>query len=77
MSLEAVEETPHLTVASILDEVWNFVAPGGQEEIEGLTRYIRNPGTAVTTAEARHKIRTWMHARRRAVVMTIPELSPF
>ena len=60
-----------------MDEVWNFVAPGGQEEIEGLTKYIRNPGTAATSAEARMKIKTWLHASRRAVVMSIPDLSPF
>ena len=75
--IEDVDEIPHLTVVIILDEVWNYVAPGGQEEVEGLTRYIRNPGTAATAAEARKKIRTWLHARRRAVVMSIPGLSPF
>ena len=36
--IEDVEETPQLAVVSILDEVWNFVAPCGQEEIEGLTK---------------------------------------
>ena len=46
--LEYVEESTHLTAVSILDEVWNYVAPGGQEEIESLPRYIRNPGTAAT-----------------------------
>ena len=40
-------------MVSILDEVWNYVAPGGQEEVEGLTRYIRNPGTAAPAAAAR------------------------
>ena len=51
--LEDVDESTQLAVVSILDEVWNYVAPGGQEEVEGLTRYIRNPGTASTAAEAR------------------------
>ena len=60
----------------MLDEVWNFVAPGGQEEIEGLTRFIRNPGGANTAEEARKKIRTWILGRKRAVMMQIPELSP-
>ena len=62
--LENVDESTQLTVVSILDEVWNCVAPGGQAEIEGLTTDIKNPGTATTTAEARNRIMTWMHARR-------------
>ena len=74
--LEDVDETIQLTAVSILDEVWNYVAPGGQEELEGLTRYIRNPGGANTAEEARKAIRMWMQARRRAVVMKIPDLSP-
>ena len=67
--LEEVGESTQLTVVSILDEVWNFVAPGGQEEIEGLT--------VATAAEARKIIRTWLLAIRRAVMMSIPDLSPF
>eukprot|EP00975_Prorocentrum_lima_P015720 3336298-Prorocentrum_lima.AAC.1 len=27
----------------ILDTIWDDVAPGGQEELQGLTRYVRNP----------------------------------
>ena len=75
--LEEVDESAHLTAVSILDEVWNYVAPGGQDEIEGLTKYIRSPGTASTATEARSQIRIWMHARKRAVAMSIPDLSPF
>ena len=48
--LDDVEESTQLTVVSILDEVWNFVAPGGQDDIEGLTKYIRSPGAAATAA---------------------------
>ena len=44
--------------------------------MEGLTKYIRNPGGANTAEDARNRIRMWMHARRRAVVMKIPDLSP-
>ena len=42
----------------------------------GLTKYIRNPGSANSAVEARKKIRTWRQARTRAVVMGIPDLSP-
>ena len=38
--LEDVDESTQLTVVSILDEVCNFVAPGGQAEFAGLTKYI-------------------------------------
>ena len=52
---EDVDEGTQLTTTSILDEVWNYVAPGGQEEIESLTRYIRKPGSAATATEAIEK----------------------
>ena len=36
--LEDVDESPQLVAVNILDEVWSYVAPGGQEEVEGLTK---------------------------------------
>ena len=42
--LEDVDDSPQLVAVNILDEVWSFVAPGGQEEVEGLTQYIRRLG---------------------------------
>ena len=75
--LEDTEEGTQLTAPGILSEVWDYVSPGGQEELEGLTKYIRKPGSAATAEEARKTIRTWMLARKRAVVMSIPDLSPY
>ena len=75
--LEDVEESTQVTAPCILSEVWQYVSPGGQEEIEGLTKYIRRLGSAATATEARKTIRTWLHARKRAVVMSIPDLSPY
>ena len=73
--LEDVDDMPQITAVAILDEVWNYVAPGCQEDMEGLTKYVRNPGCANTAAEARPHIRTWVLARRRVTVMHIPYLS--
>ena len=50
---------------------------GGQEEVEGLTKFVRDPGDATTAEEAREKIRLWQQARKRAEMMGIPCLSPY
>ena len=65
----------HLSSVAVLDGVWHYVAPGGQEELEGLTKFVRGPGSASTAEEARERIRLWLQARRRAVMVGIPELS--
>ena len=65
----------HLSSVTILDEVWHYVAPGGQEELEGLTKFVRDPGTTSTAEEARERIRSWLQARKRAAMVGIPELS--
>ena len=41
--MEDVEDTVHLSSVAVLDEVWRYVAPGGQEELEGLTKFVRGP----------------------------------
>ena len=51
--MEGVEDTMHLSSVTILDEVWHYVAPGGQEELEGVTKFVRGPGTTSAAEEAR------------------------
>ena len=41
--LEDVDECLQLTAVSILDEVWNCVAPGGQEELDGAHEVHQEP----------------------------------
>eukprot|EP00975_Prorocentrum_lima_P069619 12927358-Prorocentrum_lima.AAC.1 len=49
----------------ILDMVWEFAPPGGQCELQGLTKYVREPGVASTAAEALNMLRSWRAAQRR------------
>ena len=63
--LEDADDTMHMSAVEILDEVWHFVAPGGQEEIEGLANVVRDPGEATTAEGARSKIRLWQQARKK------------
>ena len=74
--LSDAEDSTKISAISILDGVWHHVAPGGQEELKGLTRFVRDPGAVNTAEEAIARIRLWMQARKRATVMGIPELSP-
>ena len=41
--LEDVDESLQLSAVSILDEVWNYVAPGGQEELDGAHEVHQEP----------------------------------
>ena len=62
--LEDVGASFELTAVGVLDEVWKFVAPGGKEEMEGRTKYIRDPGSAPTAQEAIKKLRIWLQSRK-------------
>eukprot|EP00974_Lingulodinium_polyedra_P014594 1412449-Lingulodinium_polyedra.AAC.1 len=71
-----IDERQQPSALTVLDEVWHYVAPGGKEELKGLARFVRDPGTANTAEEALKRTRLWMQARKRAVVVGTPELSP-
>eukprot|EP00975_Prorocentrum_lima_P008739 1867332-Prorocentrum_lima.AAC.1 len=58
----------------VLDIVWDYVAPGGQEELLGLTRYVRDLGIAITAEEALKMLRTWRAAQERGQEVGIPAL---
>ena len=44
--------------------------------MDGLTNYLRHPDGGRTAEEVRKHLRTWDKARRRAVTLDLPELSP-
>ena len=74
--LGGVDETRQISSLNVLDEIWHYVAPGGQEELRGLTKFVRDPGTTTAAEDALKIIRLWMQTRKRATMMGIPELSP-
>eukprot|EP00975_Prorocentrum_lima_P028720 6032425-Prorocentrum_lima.AAC.1 len=37
-----------ISTIHVLDTVWEDVAPGGQEELQSLTRFVRDPGVGNT-----------------------------
>eukprot|EP00975_Prorocentrum_lima_P014689 3114148-Prorocentrum_lima.AAC.1 len=41
-----------ISTMHVLDTVWDDVAPGGPDEVMGLTKYIRDPDIARTAEEA-------------------------
>eukprot|EP00975_Prorocentrum_lima_P020783 4370863-Prorocentrum_lima.AAC.1 len=58
----------------VLDTVWEDVAPGGQEELQSLTRFVRSPGFANTAEEALKMLSTWRTAQNRGQEVGIPAL---
>ena len=51
--LGEVEATFQLAAAKLMDNIMNSVAPGGQDEIKGLTVYIRIPQSDHSAEEVR------------------------
>eukprot|EP00975_Prorocentrum_lima_P040628 8528463-Prorocentrum_lima.AAC.1 len=49
----------------VLDIVWEDVAPGGQEELQSLTKLVRDPGVANTAETAFKMLRTWRTSHMR------------
>ena len=72
---EEHDDEQDITCLTILDAVWEYVAPGGQDEQKGLTKYVRNPGVADTAEDAVRMLRHWKAARKRSVKIGISALS--
>eukprot|EP00975_Prorocentrum_lima_P014270 3030969-Prorocentrum_lima.AAC.1 len=47
---------------------------GGQEELQSLTRCVRNPGVASTAEEALNILRTWRTAQKEGQEVGMPAL---
>jgi len=60
----------------VLDEVWDYISPGGPKEIEALTAMARSPGTGNTAIEAVKLIREWRTARKSLVGNNCSDISP-
>ncbi len=73
--IQDVDEMAALSVVAVMDEVMQYVAPGGQADIKEVAAAIRQPGTAPTAEEIGQMIRDWMHARKRATSLGITQLS--
>ena len=71
---EEQEMDQDLTCLTILDAVWEHVAPGGQDEQKGLTKYVRNPGVANIAEGAVRLLRNWRSARKRSITIGISPL---
>eukprot|EP00975_Prorocentrum_lima_P042116 8852104-Prorocentrum_lima.AAC.1 len=52
----------------VLDTVWEDVALGGQEELQRLTIFVRDPGVALKM------LRTWRTTQKRGQYVGIPAL---
>eukprot|EP00975_Prorocentrum_lima_P049082 10273272-Prorocentrum_lima.AAC.1 len=46
-----------ISTIDVLDTAWEDVAPVGQEELQSLTRCVRDPGVANTAEEALEMLR--------------------